>query len=103
MNSQFRQNILLFIITSLLQTGALYGMMHHYFLYIGEANVLQENLDSFLALAEELRLKGLTGTENSGKTKEPAREVEENFRKGNKARHNQDVNIRPQPNLTLWL
>ena len=49
------------------------------FLYLGEANVLQENLDSFLALAEELRLKGLTGTENSGKTKEPAREVEENF------------------------
>ena len=31
------------------------------FLYYGEANVLQENLDAFLALAEELRLKGLTG------------------------------------------
>ena len=31
------------------------------FLYCGEANVLQENLDAFLALAEELRLKGLTG------------------------------------------
>ena len=31
------------------------------FLYLGEANVFQENLDSFLALAEELRLKGLTG------------------------------------------
>ena len=31
------------------------------FLYHGEANVFQENLDSFLALAEELRLKGLTG------------------------------------------
>ena len=31
------------------------------FLYYGEANVLQENLDSFLALAEELRLKGLSG------------------------------------------
>ena len=46
------------------------------FLYLGEANVLQENLDSFLALAEELRLKGLSGTE----TKEPAREVEDNFR-----------------------
>ena len=29
------------------------------FLYNGEANVFQENLDSFLALAEELRLKGL--------------------------------------------
>ena len=28
------------------------------FLYNGEANVCQENLDSFLALAEELKLKG---------------------------------------------
>ena len=31
------------------------------FFYQGEANVCQENLDSFLALAEELKLKGLTG------------------------------------------
>ena len=30
------------------------------FLYFGEANIFQENLDSFLALAEELQLKGLT-------------------------------------------
>ena len=31
------------------------------FLYHGEANVCQENLDSFLAIAEELQLKGLMG------------------------------------------
>ena len=31
------------------------------FLYLGEANVNQERLDDFLALAEELKLKGLTG------------------------------------------
>ena len=31
------------------------------FLYCGEANVFQENLDPFLALAEELKLKGLMG------------------------------------------
>ena len=31
------------------------------FLYFGEANVCQENLDSFLLIAEELKLKGLTG------------------------------------------
>ena len=31
------------------------------FLYCGEANVFQDNLDSFLAIAEELQLKGLTG------------------------------------------
>ena len=32
------------------------------FLYFGEANVNQENLDAFLGLAEELKLKGLTGS-----------------------------------------
>ena len=31
------------------------------FLYFGEANVFQEDLDSFLSIAEELMLKGLTG------------------------------------------
>merc|ERR1719318_858019 len=34
------------------------------FLYFGEANVYQENLDSFLAMAEELQLKGLMGKIN---------------------------------------
>ena len=35
------------------------------FLYLGEANVFQENLDSFLGIAEDLKLKGLAGkTEN---------------------------------------
>ena len=34
------------------------------FLYCGEANIFQENLDSFLALAEELKLKGLMGQED---------------------------------------
>ena len=37
------------------------------FIYCGEANVYQENLDSFLAVAEELQLKGLMG---SGSEKE---------------------------------
>ena len=31
------------------------------FLYCGETNVYQENLDTFLAIAEELQLKGLMG------------------------------------------
>ena len=31
------------------------------FLYYGEANISKENLESFFALAEELRMKGLTG------------------------------------------
>ena len=42
------------------------------FLYHGEANVFQENLDSFLAIAEELQLKGLTG-----KTDEKIKEEDE--------------------------
>ena len=41
------------------------------FLYYGEANVFQENLDSFLAIAEEIKLKGLMGqNENSEKRTE---------------------------------
>ena len=31
------------------------------FLYFGEANVYQEDLDYFLAIAEKIKLKGLTG------------------------------------------
>ena len=39
------------------------------FLYLGEANVFQESLDSFLEVAEELRLKGLMGQkEDAAKT-----------------------------------
>ena len=34
------------------------------FLYFGETNIFQENLDSFLVIAEELHLKGLMGTTN---------------------------------------
>ena len=34
------------------------------FLYCGETNVYQENLDSFLNIAEELELKGLMGKSN---------------------------------------
>ena len=37
------------------------------FLYCGEANVYQENLDSFLAIAEELQLKGLMATDEPQK------------------------------------
>jgi len=46
------------------------------FLYSGETNVYQENLDSFLAIAEELQLKGLTGTasENEIDQKETPKE-----------------------------
>ena len=40
------------------------------FLYYGEANIYQENLDSFLNIAEELQLKGLNGKDGGGGEKE---------------------------------
>ena len=40
------------------------------FIYQGEANIYQEDLDDFLALAEELQLKGLTGVNNKEQEKE---------------------------------
>jgi len=35
------------------------------FLYYGETNVYQENIEAFLAIAEELNLKGLTGNKEN--------------------------------------
>ena len=39
------------------------------FLYCGESNVEQEHLEVFLALADELRLKGLAGSGESNDDK----------------------------------
>ena len=54
------------------------------FLYFGEASVFQENLDSFLAIAEELKLTGLTGSdvvekETNPTNLEPAKKTKESF------------------------
>ena len=43
------------------------------FFYLGEASVFQEDLDGFLALAEDLKLKGLTGA--SSDMQLPAQQV----------------------------
>ena len=40
------------------------------FFYHGEANVFQENLDSFLVLAEEFQLKGLRGNQTEKESSE---------------------------------
>ena len=40
------------------------------FLYFGEANIYQDNLDAFLNIAEELELKGLTQGERGGRERE---------------------------------
>jgi len=41
------------------------------FIYFGEANVNHENLDEFLAIAEELNIKGLTGVLESVTERDP--------------------------------
>lgn len=45
------------------------------FLYYGEVNVHQDNLETFLTLAEELRLKGLTQRKSRGEL-EDKKEIE---------------------------
>ena len=58
------------------------------FLYSGEANVYQENLDTFLAIAAELQLKGFTG--------------EQEF-KGNDAKYSKNRNeALPQISPPAW-
>ena len=51
------------------------------FVYFGEANVEQEHLDAFLGLAEEMRLKGLTGSaeRSDGKTENPQQNIVPNM------------------------
>jgi len=45
------------------------------FLYYGEANVYQENLDSFHAVAEELQLKGVMGSGTEKKIEENIKQL----------------------------
>ena len=66
------------------------------FLYFGEANVMQENLESFLAFAEELKLKGLTNGENDLgsklETKTPPKSSEKSLKKeSSQERRKRDV------------
>ena len=67
------------------------------FLYYGEANVYQENLDSFLAIAEELQLKGLMGNtdkqvenEDFDEKSRPLPQTKPKFNKAKISRGSQD-------------
>merc|ERR1719500_230163 len=66
------------------------------FLYFGEANVYQENLDSFLAVAEELQLKGLMG---SG-AEEEVQDVSNKPMVKKKARHTEQQRRYPEQDTT---
>ena len=67
------------------------------FLYFGEANVFQEDLDSFLAIAEEMQLKGLTEqtsnnlieSKENTKLSEPMNKSNDVFQKGKT--HQQEI------------
>jgi len=63
------------------------------FLYYGEANVYQENIDTFLAIAEELKLKGLTGNGHE-------RKVEEEVGKGNTVKEPRKLMNNPYSAIT---
>ena len=45
------------------------------FIYFGEAKVHQENLDSFLTMAEELKLKGLAGQTSNGEVQKEEKPI----------------------------
>ena len=65
-----------------LKTDALVAMVD--FLYYGEANVNQESLDLFLGLAEELKLRGLTGSSTTLNSEEELENKPSNSEKNNK-------------------
>ena len=63
------------------------------FLYLGEANVFQEELDNFLALAEELQLKGLEGNSEE-RAPEPLGETFDHTEKGTNVIQKQNMSER---------
>ena len=80
------------------------------FLYFGEANVVQENLDSFLAIAAELKLKGLTSpTSNEEQTnaKEIKKKTKERFETATTPKYafNDELvpNVHPAENVSTAL
>ena len=59
------------------------------FLYYGEANIIQEDLDFFLALAGEFQLKGLSGSPEEDQQKKPQQN----------SKFSQMAKLKPQPNF----
>ena len=76
-----------------IRADELYAMLD--FLYVGEAKLLHENLDAFLAIAEDLKLKGLAGT---AKIEEEESVAESKWRK-DKTTAKRKEEKKPHPNL----
>ena len=70
------------------------------FLYLGEANVFQDELDSFLALAEELQLKGLDGNSEENVPKHPTETFDHAEREA-EVKRKQNLPERRIPNVKL--
>ena len=62
------------------------------FLYLGEANVYEDNLESFLTIAEELQLKGLEGTKKQDGS---------NYAGQQKPKENHETNHNPEVSRIL--
>ena len=82
------------------------------FLYCGETNVFQENLDSFLSIAEELQLKGLMGKTGRGEENaQPVVKLESDIAKpqvridaeNQKSEEERDPMIEAEPNNIVAL
>jgi len=71
------------------------------FLYCGEAIVFQENLDSFLAIGEELQLKGLIGKKDEKVQKFDIDEKDEKYTLFPALNINSNIHKRPSKNRNL--
>ena len=78
------------------------------FLYRGKANVFQDNIDSFLAVAEELQIEGLMGkTEERltyfGENERPSYSPSENYPKNSSMRQmpSKESHNPPEENLVI--
>ena len=70
------------------------------FLYFGEANVYQEDLDSFLAIAEEIQLKGLTGQTSTDLVEEEESPIHKRYDEAKKSTTRQMMNQKPKANAS---
>ena len=74
------------------------------FMYLGETNIYQENLDTFLAIAEELKLKGLTGENNDDSnhfnSKRDTTQIKEHLPSDDKFNVYKEENINSNDNIT---
>ena len=72
------------------------------FLYFGEANVYEEDLDSFLAIAEEIQLKGLTGQTTTNMVEEQKNAIDKRNDEEEKSTTRQ-MTLKPKANTETLL